>query len=338
MAPGPAFVIFSVRQASPTDITVRVVACSNLPDMDGGGNKSDPYVKVIVMGNKQKTKVSKHGKNPSYEESNSTFQFSVNPQGTDIFFEVWDKDTLSRDDLMGKAQVRIGPGLAAAGASGAFLALPLTGQGISDDGFVANLPQGGAAYPGQGFPQQPGYPQAGYQPQPGYPAQPGFPGQQPGAYPAQPGAYPPPGGQPGYPAPGAGYPGYPPQESSWYFIETSNGLVLTLNSDDDIVLSERDDEAEDNKLWRLDEDGILHSKTGLVVDIPGSNEDAGVGLIGYHDIHGGDNQRFTFDGSSIRSELNGFVFDVEEGVMEEGSAVIMWPHHGGENQSFNFVS
>merc|ERR1712212_524493 len=168
-------------------------ACSNLPDMDGGGNKSDPYVKVIVMGNKQKTKVSKHGKNPSYEESNSTFQFSVNPQGTDIFFEVWDKDTLSRDDLMGKAQVRIGPGLAAAGASGAFLALPLTGQGISDDGFVANLPQGGAAFPGQGFPEQPG-----------------FPGQQPGAYPAQPGAYPPPG-QPGYPAPGAGYPGYPPQ-------------------------------------------------------------------------------------------------------------------------------
>ena len=77
MAPGPAFVIFSVRQNSPTDINVRVVACSvglnhlyfvfakrvfpcicmifglswcfapqNLPDMDGGGNKSDPYVKV----------------------------------------------------------------------------------------------------------------------------------------------------------------------------------------------------------------------------------------------------------------------------------------------------
>ena len=46
------------------------------------------WPQVIVMGNKQKTKVSKHGKNPSWEESNSTFQFSVNPQGTDIFFEV----------------------------------------------------------------------------------------------------------------------------------------------------------------------------------------------------------------------------------------------------------
>ena len=61
--------------------------------------------------------------------------------------------------------------------------------------------------------------------------------------------------------------------SSWYFIETSNGLILTLKSDDEVVLSER--EADDNKLWRLDEDGLLHSKTGLVVDIPGSDEDAG---------------------------------------------------------------
>jgi len=214
MAPGPAFVIFSVRQATQTDITVRVVSCSNLPDMDGAGiglgNKSDPYVKVIVMGNKQKTKVSDSGKNPVFEESSSTFQFSANPQGTDIFFEVWDKDTFSKDDLMGKAQVRIGPGLIAAAASGAFLALPLSGKGIRDDGFVANLPQGGGGYPAQGFPQQ-GYPQPGYQAQPGYPAQqPGFPAQ-PGAYPAQPGAYPP--GQPGYPAPGAGgFPGYPPQQ------------------------------------------------------------------------------------------------------------------------------
>merc|ERR1712130_466540 len=124
-------------------------------------------------------KVSKNGKKPTFEESNSTFQFSVNPQGTDIFFEVWDKDTMSKDDLMGKAQIRIGPGLAAAAASGAFLALPLTGQGISDDGFLANLPQGGGGYPGQGFPQQ----------QQGYPRQPGYP-----------------------PAPGAGYPGYPPQQ------------------------------------------------------------------------------------------------------------------------------
>merc|ERR1719494_62046 len=168
MAPGPAFVIFSVRQNSPTDINVRVVACSTLPDMDGGGNKSDPYVKVIVMGNKQKTKVSDQGKNPTFDEASSTFQFSVNPQGTDIFFEVFDKDTFSKDDLMGKAQVRIGPGLAATGASGAFLALPLTGPGIRDEGFHPNLPQGG--YHGISAVQQDHIPLPGG----GYPAQ-GFP-------------------------------------------------------------------------------------------------------------------------------------------------------------------
>ena len=75
--------------------------------------------------------------------------------------------------------------------------------------------------------------------------------------------------------------------------------------------SERD-EAEDNMLWRLDEDGLLHPMTGLVADIPGSNEDAGVGLIGYHDIHGGDNQRFTFDRSLIRSD---FVKGIFKGLL-----------------------
>ena len=63
---------------------------------------------------------------------------------------------------------------------------------------------------------------------------------------------------------------HPLRMSSWYFIETSYGLILTLKSDD---------------------------------------EDAGVRLIGYHDTHGGDNQRFTFERSTIRSELNSFVFD-----------------------------
>ena len=110
-----------------------------------------------------------------------------------------------------------------------------------------------------------------------------------------------------------------------------------MSADNEIVLGQREDGGEDYQLWRLDEDGVLHSKTGLVVDIPGSCEDAGVHLIGYDDVHGGDNQKFSFDGSCIKSELNGFVFDIEEGRMEEGAAVIMWPHHGEVNQIFKFV-
>ena len=80
--------------------------------------------------------------------------------------------------------------------------------------------------------------------------------------------------------------------SAWCFIETFNRLVLSLNEDGEIVLGERVED--DNKLWRFDEDGLLHSKMGSVVDIPGSNEDAGVKVVGFHDKHGGDNQRFTF--------------------------------------------
>ena len=112
---------------------------------------------------------------------------------------------------------------------------------------------------------------------------------------------------------------------------------MTLSADNEILLGQRGDGGEDFQLWRLDDDGVLHSKTGLVVDIPGSCEDAGVQVIGHGDVHGGDNQKFSFDGSCIKSELNGFVFDIEDGRMEEGAAVIMWPHHGEVNQIFKFV-
>ena len=94
----------------------------------------------------------------------------------------------------------------------------------------------------------------------------------------------------------------------------------------------------ESKLWQLDENGLIHSKTGSVIDIPGSNRSHGVVLAGWHTAHGGDNQRFRIDGGAIRSHLNDFVFDVEEGLMEIGSAICMWPHHGGDNQTFKFVS
>jgi len=103
MAPvQPSFIMFSVKPQGSEAVSVRVVACSNLPDMDGPGNKSDPYVKVILNENKQKTKVAESYRNPVFEEFSSTFTFPLNPMGNEVFFEVWDKDRLSKDDLMGK--------------------------------------------------------------------------------------------------------------------------------------------------------------------------------------------------------------------------------------------
>ena len=60
-------------------------------------------------------------------------------------------------------------------------------------------------------------------------------------------------------------------------------------------------------------------------------------MQGYSHIHSGDNQKFSYDGSSIKSALNGFVLDVKGAVFEKGTPIIMWPSHGGENQIFKLV-
>merc|ERR1712032_131280 len=126
MAPvEPSFIMFSVKPQGSEAVSVRVVACSNLPDMDGPGNKSDPYVKVILNENKQKTKVAESCRNPVFEEFSSTFIFPLNPMGNEVFFEVWDKDRLSKDDLMGKASILLNPQLLSVAESNAFLCLPL---------------------------------------------------------------------------------------------------------------------------------------------------------------------------------------------------------------------
>ena len=121
----------------------------------------------------------------------------------------------------------------------------------------------------------------------------------------------------------------------WYFIETLNGLVLTLTSDG-IILGHR--KREESKMWSFDEYGLLHSKTGLVAHIPESSKDTCVRVMGSRRIHGGDNQRFTYDKGAIRSESNDYVFDVEAGVMETGSPIVMKPHHGGGSQAFKIIA
>ena len=134
------------------------------------------------------------------------------------------------------------------------------------------------------------------------------------------------------------------QIMSWFFIESSNKLVMTINPECDsdpwgwgcphIVLDGYGWPVKDGQLWRLDDDGHLHSKTGLVLDIPDSNKDKGVQVQGYGHIHSGDNQKFSYNGSSIKSALNGFVLDVKGEVFEKGTPIIMWPSHGRENQTF----
>jgi len=95
------------------DLSVAVLSCADLPDMDGAGNKSDPYVKVRVGGADSKgwvaTKVA-DSQDPSFDLKSSTFFFPMeggDSNGTEVFFEVWDKDTFTDDDFMGKASAII---------------------------------------------------------------------------------------------------------------------------------------------------------------------------------------------------------------------------------------
>jgi len=120
-------------------LSIRVISCTDLPDMDGMGlaNKSDPYVKVICGEKMAKTEVvDDEPEHPKFNEASSTFTFPVtNPAGAEeVTFEVWDKDTISRDDFIGRATVRLTQGLLMAADVGVLLTLPLVRPVKSDEG------------------------------------------------------------------------------------------------------------------------------------------------------------------------------------------------------------
>jgi len=119
-------------------LSIRVISCADLPDMDGLGlaNQSDPYVKVICANKIMKTEVvDDEPEHPKFEEATSTFTFPVvNPAGAEeVCFEVWDKDTLSPDDFIGRASVRLTQGLLMAADAGVLLTLPLARPVKSND-------------------------------------------------------------------------------------------------------------------------------------------------------------------------------------------------------------
>merc|ERR1712203_783326 len=96
-------------------LVITVVSCSNLPDADlagiGFGNKSDPYVTVRIGkdGEKQQTKAIPGKLNPVFKKETCTFTFDVDGDVTAkrIYFEVMDKDTFTKDDLIGEASHKL---------------------------------------------------------------------------------------------------------------------------------------------------------------------------------------------------------------------------------------
>nr|CAD1840933.1 unnamed protein product [Ananas comosus var. bracteatus] len=85
-------------------LKVRVVRGVNLAYRDARG--SDPYV-VLRMGNqKLKTSVKKKSVNPVWQED---LTLSISDPSIPIRLEVYDKDTFSKDDDMGDADLDVQP-------------------------------------------------------------------------------------------------------------------------------------------------------------------------------------------------------------------------------------
>lgn len=67
-------------------------------------SKMDPYVIIRCNGQSWKTTVKAgQGKHPVWNEN---FQLNISSLNDEVYFELMDRDTFSRDDLIGKAYVR----------------------------------------------------------------------------------------------------------------------------------------------------------------------------------------------------------------------------------------
>jgi len=83
-----------------------VVEAKDLPAADSGGT-SDPFVEVILNGNKHKTKTIKKTLNPTWGETFTFQQNTFNPQADLVRLEVYDWDRIGKNDPLGSAVLHI---------------------------------------------------------------------------------------------------------------------------------------------------------------------------------------------------------------------------------------
>ena len=96
----------NVRSASPHQVRVHLYQGKNLPATDSNG-LSDPYVNIIFMGIKYKSKVVKKSLYPEYYETHIFDNIMIPDVDNYIFcpqitFRVYDEDILGSDDYMGQ--------------------------------------------------------------------------------------------------------------------------------------------------------------------------------------------------------------------------------------------
>ncbi|OMJ89358.1 hypothetical protein SteCoe_8563 [Stentor coeruleus] len=200
-----------MAQPQTGNLIVRPICAKLIRDTETFG-KMDPYCKVILGAQNQRTRVADGaGKFPNWQEQlvfRKTYEDSMT-------IEVWDYDSASNDDLVGTGILTMQRATSKPNWEDW---VEITHRGVKAGDVRVSItftPDAGQKAPGQGGPQvvvvQGGYP--GYPPAPGYP---GYP-PPPTGYPPPPTGYPPP--PTGYPPPPSGYPpppgGYPPPPGAY---------------------------------------------------------------------------------------------------------------------------
>merc|ERR1719359_1713469 len=96
-------------------LTVRVIAAYKLVNADTGifGDVSDPYVKVALGEVEKRTNTINNDLNPRW--NSHPFLFDVVSKNQVLRLSVWDEDTLTADDPLGKMEIPLEGIIAQAG-------------------------------------------------------------------------------------------------------------------------------------------------------------------------------------------------------------------------------
>ncbi|KAJ3119730.1 hypothetical protein HK100_000175, partial [Physocladia obscura] len=113
-------------------------------------------------------------------------------------------------------------------------------------------------------------------------------------------------------------------------------MLATQNKNEEIVAKLLKHGATSQQIDAIPFSICNQENRNMVFDVEGKSEEQNGSRILVYENHGGDNQKFVWDGDMIRNIHSGKVLDVSGCNFENGTEVIQWEENGGENQKWEF--